>query len=357
MAIRTSLLRVAAVAALCLGSLAVRAADAPAPHAADWTAHDFRFHTGEVMPELHLHYTTLGAPTGEPVLIIHGTAGTGTGLLSPSFGGQLFGPGQPLDAAKYFIILPDTLGAGQSSKPSDGLRAKFPAYDYDDMVLAEYRLVTEGLGLHHLRLVLGNSMGGMHAWLWGVSYPGFTDALVPMASQPTAMAARNWMMRRLLVESIRRDPEYKGGEYAAQPASLRLVNAMFGTATNGGTLNYQQAAPTTAMADRAVDSLLAAPPPADANDFLYQWDASRDYDPSAQLGRIDAAVLAINSADDERNPPETGVMARAMGQLRTGRLYLIPASAETHGHGTTGYATFWGEQLRSFLQTVPEKGG
>ena len=356
MTIRSIFLRAAAIGALCLASWTAEAADAPVPQQADWIAHDFRFHTGEVMPELRLHYTTVGAPTGEPVLIIHGTAGTGTGLLSPTFGGELFGPGQPLDAAKYFVILPDTMGAGQSSKPSDGLHARFPAYDYDDMVLAEYRLVTEGLGLHHLRLVLGNSMGGMHVWQWGVTYPGFADALVPMASQPSPMAARNWMMRRMLVESIRRDPDYKGGDYTAQPASLRYVNVMFGIATNGGTLNYQHAAPTTALANRFVDSQLAAAPPADANDFLYQWDASRDYDPSAQLGRIDAAVLAINSADDERNPAETGVMAQAMQRVRNGRLYLIPASAETHGHGTTGYAKFWGEQLRGFLQTVPQKG-
>ena len=351
MTIRSILL--GATAALCLAHAGAGAAEAP--HQADWVAHDFRFHTGEVMPELRLHYTTLGAPTGEPVLVIHGTAGTGTGLLSPSFGDQLFGPGQPLDAAKYFIILPDTIGTGKSSKPSDGLHARFPAYDYDDMVLAEYRLVTEGLGLHHLRLVLGNSMGGMHVWLWGVTYPGFTDALVPMASQPTAMAARNWMMRRMLVESIRRDPDYKGGDYVTEPAALRTINVMFGIATNGGTLSYQHAAPTTALANSYVDSQLAAPPPADANDFLYQWDASRDYDPSARLGRIDAAVLAINSADDERNPPETGIMAQAMQRVRDGRLYLIPASADTHGHGTTGFAKFWGEQLRSFLQDVPER--
>lgn len=348
------LLQAASIAALCAAGMAAQAADAPAPQQGDWIAHDFRFHTGDVMPELRLHYTTVGAPSGEPVLIIHGTAGTGTGLLSPGFGGQLFGPGQPLDARKYFVILPDTLGAGQSSKPSDGLRAGFPAYDYDDMVLAEYRLVTEGLGLHHLRLVLGNSMGGMHTWLWGVTYPGFADALVPMASQPTAMSARNWMMRRMLVESIRHDPDYKDGNYTAEPAALRYVNVMFGIATNGGTLAYQHVGPTTAQADAYVDNQLAAPAPADANDFLYQWNASRDYDPSPGLARIDAAVLAVNSADDERNPPETGLMTASMQRLRNGRLFLISASAETHGHGTTGYAKFWVEQLRSFLQAVPE---
>ena len=350
---RTAVLRAAITAMVWVASQTAHAADTPTPKAADWIAHDFRFHTGEVMPELRLHYTTLGAPSGEPVLVIHGTAGTGTGMLGASFGGQLFGPGQPLDASRYFIILPDAVGAGKSSKPSDGLRAKYPAYDYDDMVLAEYRLVTEGLGLHHLRLVLGNSMGGMHTWLWGVTYPGFVDALVPMASQPAAMSGRNWMMRRMLVESIRQDPEYKGGTYTTEPAALRTLNVMFSIATNGGTLNYQTVAPTTALADAYVDSQLAAAPPADANDFVYQWDASRDYDPPAKLGRIDAAILAINSADDERNPSETGVMASAMQHVRNGRLYLIPASAETRGHGTTGFAKFWAAELRSFLQTVP----
>ncbi len=196
MPIRTVLVCALAIAALFLHAPAALAADYPAPQQSDWIAHDFRFHTGEVMHDLRLHYTTVGAPPGEPVLIIHGTAGRGTGMLNPGFAGELFGPGQPLDARKYFIILPDTLGAGKSAKPSDGLRGKFPHYDYDDMVLAEYRLVTEGLGIHHLRLVLGNSMGGMHVWLWGVTYPGFVDALVPMASQPTAMAARNWMLRQ-----------------------------------------------------------------------------------------------------------------------------------------------------------------
>lgn len=353
MTLRNTFLRAAMIGVWCIASLTARAADAPAPQQADWIARNFRFHTGEVLPELRLHYTTIGAPTGEPVLIIHGTAGSGTGLLAPGFGGQLFGPGQPLDATKYFIILPDTLGAGKSSKPSDGLRAKYPAYDYDDAVLAEYRLVTEGLGLHHLRLVLGNSMGGMHAWLWGVAYPGFADALVPMASQPTEMSARNWMLRRMLIETIRRDPEYKDGNYATEPASVQFANVFFGIATNGGTLNYQAVAPTHALADRYVDGQLAAPGPADANDFLYQWNASRNYDPSPRLERIDASVLAINSADDERNPPETGLMARAMQRIKNGRLYLIPASAETRGHGTTGFAKFWAEPLRSFLQTVP----
>ncbi len=346
---------VLAAAGLMIG--AARADNAAIPKEGDWIAHDFRFHTGEVMPSLRLHYTTLGDPTGQPVLVLHGTAGTGAGMLGPNFGGVLFGPGQPLDAAKYYIILPDILGAGQSSKPSDGLRAAFPQYDYDDMVRAEYLLVTEGLGLHHLRLVLGNSMGGMQTWMWGIAYPDFMDALVPMASQPTEMAGRNWMMRRLLVEAIRRDPEYQGGNYTTEPTMLRVLNVLFGVATNGGTLGLQSAGATHAMADRFVDAQLDAPAPGDANDFLYQWNASRDYNPAAGLARIAAAVLAINSADDERNPPQTGLMDQAMARLRHGQLYLIPASAETHGHGTTGFARFWAPQLAAFLQSLPANTG
>ena len=353
MEIRTTVLRAAMVMLAWFAAPAAEAADAPVPLQANWIAHNFRFHTGAVLPELRLHYTTLGDPSGQAVVIMHGTAGTGTGLLGPAFGGALFGPGQPLDASKYYIILPDSIGAGQSSKPSDALRTKFPDYDYDDMVMAEYRLVTEGLGLHHVRLVLGNSMGGMMAWTWGVMYPGFMDALVPMASQPTAMSARNWMLRRMLIETIRNDPGYQDGNYATEPKMLRYANVMFGIATNGGTLNYQNIAPTTELADKYVDAQLAAQAPADANDFIYQWNASRDFNEAPHLDAIKASVLAINSADDERNPPDTGVMVRAMRLVSNGRLFLIPASVETRGHGTTGIAKFWCEQLRGFLASVP----
>ena len=342
--------------ALCFVAFTAQAADYPPPKEADWVAHDFRFHDGATMADLKLHYTTVGDPAGEPVLILHGTAGSGTGMLTPEFAGALFGPGQPLDARHYFIILPDAIGAGQSSKPSDDLRARFPHYDYADMVQAQHRLVTEGLGLHHLRLVLGNSMGGMLAWQWAVTYPQSMDAVVPMASQPTAMAGRNWMLRRMLIESIRQDPDYRDGDYEAEPRSLRLANVLFGLATNGGTLAYQAEAPTHGKADEVVDGLLAAPAPADANDYLYQWDASRDYDPEPKLGLVEAPVLAINSADDERNPPETGVEAAALGKVRDARLLLIAASAETRGHATTGLAKFWAEQLRQFLDAVPQRG-
>jgi homoserine O-acetyltransferase len=273
-------------------------------------------------------------------------------LLTPGFAGELFGPGQPLDARRYFIILPDALGAGQSAKPSDGMRAGFPRYGYADMVRAQHRLVTEGLGIAHLRLVLGNSMGGMHAWLWATTFPEAMDAVVPMASQPTEMSSRNWMLRRLLVEAIRRDPAYAGGNYAEQPPSLRLASVFYATATSGGTLAYQAQAPTRAAADKLVEARLGGPAPADANDYVYQWDSSRDYNPAPQLGRIRARVLAINSADDERNPPETGVMQAAMQQVPQGRLLLIPASAETSGHGTTGFARFWRDALGTFLREL-----
>jgi len=333
-------------------ALPMAAAAQPAPREAVWVARDFRFHTGETMPELRLAYTTIGEPSGIPVLILHGTAGSARSLLTPAFAGQLFGPGQPLDASRYYVIIPDALGAGRSAKPSDGLRANFPRYNYDDMVQAQYRLVTEGLGVRKLRLVLGNSMGGMHAWLWGVTYPDAMDAIVPMASQPTEMSSRNWMLRRLMVESIRRDPAYANGTYTQQPESLRMANVFYATATNGGTLNLQSIAPTRDAADRLVESRLAAPVTADANDFVYQWDSSRDYNPAPRLERITARVLAINSADDERNPPETGLMQAAMQRVRNGRLLLIPASPQTLGHGTTGNARFWAEDLRGFLREI-----
>ena len=325
----------------------------PQPKEANWVARDFRFHTGEVMPELRLHYTTIGDPSGQPVLVLHGTAGSARSLLTPAFAGELFGPGQPLDASKYYIILPDALGHGGSSKPSDGMRMSFPAYNYDDMVDAQYRLVTEGLGLRRLRLILGNSMGGMHAWIWGVRYPTFVEALVPMASQPTEMSSRNWIMRRLIIDGIRNDPDWNGGNYSTQPRSARLTSIFYSIATAGGTLAYQKAAPTRAAADKLLNDRLAAPFPADANDLLYAWDSSRDYNPSPHLERTQAAVLAINAADDERNPPETGLMEREIKRLKHARLHLIPASEETRGHATTGFARFWKQKLEEFLRDAP----
>jgi homoserine O-acetyltransferase/O-succinyltransferase len=285
--------------------------------------------------------------------VLHGTGGSANSMLTPAFAGQLFGPGQPLDASRYYIIIPDSVGHGRTSKPSDGLKTRFPRYNYEDMVDAQYRLVNEGLGIRHLRLVIGNSMGGMHTWIWGVKYPDAMDALVPMASQPTEMASRNWMMRRLMIETIRSDPDYNNGNYTAQPRSMKLASVLYATGTNGGTLAYQKLAPTRAQADKLVDDRLAAPFRADANDFIYAWESSRDYNPSAGLERIVAALLAINAADDERNPPETGLVENAIKRVKNGRLHLIPASDETRGHGTTGMAKFYKQQLEELLRTAP----
>ena len=348
--------RAASGLVLAMLALGAWAQNPPAPKEGAWLVKDFRFHTGDVLPELRLHYTTLGAPTGEPVLILHGTTGSGTGMLNPGFGGELFGPGQPLDASRYYIILPDAIGTGKSSKPSDGRRAGFPIYNYDDMVSAQYRLVTEHLGVRHLRVIIGNSMGGMQTWVWGVKYPGFMDALVPMASQPTAMSSRNWILRRLVTDSIRNDPEWDNGNYKKQPRSLQVASVFYSFASSGGNQALQKAAPTRALADQLLDARLAAPFAGDANDHLYQWDSSRDYNPSPGLERISATLLAINAADDERNPPETGLMEREIRRVKNGRYYLIPASEQTAGHGTTGQAKFWKQQLAELLQRAPRLG-
>ena len=335
--------------ALFAAALATSAADSAPRHDGDFVIHDFRFHTGEKLPELKQHYVTLGDPKNPAVLVLHGTSGTGAGMLNAAFGGVLFGPGQPLDAARHYIILPDCIGAGKSSKPSDGLRMKFPRYTYEDMIAAQYRLLTEHLGVRHLELVTGNSMGGMLTWAWGEAHPDFMDGLVPLASQPSAMAARNWMMRRLMIETIKADPAFQGGNYTHQPPSLKYANAMFSVATSGGTLAWQARAGTHAEADRLVDGMLADEPGRDANDTIYQFDASRDYNPEPGLDRIKARVLAVNSADDERNPHETGVMEKLMARLSRGSFYLIPASAQTRGHGTTGQAALWKSLLAAWL--------
>ena len=332
---------------------AARAADYPAPRVGEWVVKDFRFHTGDVLPELRLHYTTVGDPTGEPVLILHGTAGSGASLLTANFAGELLGPGQPLDARSHFIVLPDAIGHGKSSKPSDGLRARFPHYNYDDMVVAQYRLLTEHLGLRHVRLVLGSSMGGMLTWTWGELYPTFMDALVPLASEPAAMAGRNWMMRRMVIDAIRRDPEWKGGDYTRQPPALKTAQVFFSVATSGGARALYTATPTREQTDAELDRRLELPQGTDANDVLYQFDASRDYDPAPHLNAITARLLAINSADDERNPPELGVMEQAMTRIKSGRYILLPITSQSRGHGTTGNAALWKSHLAELLQSTP----
>jgi len=314
-----------------------------------WTAKDFQFHTGETFKDLKIGYITLGDPGNPAVLILHGTAGSAKGMLGKDFGDELFQAGQPLDASKHFIIIPDAIGVGKSSKPSDGMKAQFPRYNYADMVQGQYRLVTEGLGVKHLKLVLGNSMGGMQTWLWGTNYPGFSDYLVPMASTPSAMSGRNWMMRRFISESIRRDPAWNAGNYETQPKSAHLASVFYPFATTGGNQHLQFLAPTSEKADAIVNEKLNTPLAMDANDFLYQWESSRDFNPGPDLEKIKAKVLVINSADDERNPPELGIMQKELKRVKSAELYLIPASEQTLGHSTTGQAKWWKEKLAQWM--------
>jgi len=324
---------------------------------------DFRFASGEAMPDVRIHYRTLGHPRRAPdgtarnaVLVLHGTGGSGQGFLGPNFAGELFGPGQPLDSARFFIVIPDNLGHGRSSKPSDGLHARFPAYGYEDMTTAQYRLVTEGLRLNHLHLVMGTSMGCMHSWMWGERWPDFMDGLVPLACLPTQIAGRNRMWRKLVIDDIRNDPDWNGGDYTSQPRGLTAALELLwfvGTAP----LNEQRLAPTRDSADvfitRWLSGRLAT---TDANDLMYAVAASRDYDPSGQLERIRAPVLAINSADDEINPPELGIMERLIPRVRRIRFVLLPVSPATRGHGTHSLPAVWKPYLVDFLQTIqPER--
>jgi homoserine O-acetyltransferase len=314
-----------------------------------WTTKDFQFHTGETLKEVKIGYVTLGDPSNPAVLILHGTAGSAKGMLGKDFGGELFQVGQPLDANKYFIIIPDAIGVGKSSKPSDGMKAQFPRYNYSDMVQGQYRLVSEGLGIKHLKLVLGNSMGGMQTWLWGTNYPGFSDYLAPMASTPSAMSGRNWMMRRFISESIRRDPAWNGGNYETQPKSAHLASVFYPFATTGGNQHLQFLAPNSEKADAIVNEKLNTPLSMDANDFLYQWESSRDFNPGPDLEKIKAKILVINSADDERNPPELGIMQKELKRIKSAELFLIPASEQTLGHSTTGQAKWWKEKLSQWM--------
>jgi homoserine O-acetyltransferase len=339
------------------------AADYPPPAEGDYVARNFVFGTGERLPELKLHYRTIGTPARDAngvvrnaVLVLHGTGGSGAGFLSPTFAGQLFGAGQILDASRYFIVLPDGIGHGKSTKPSDGLRAHFPHYTYDDMVRAQHLLLTDGLQINHLRLVLGTSMGAMHCWVWGEMYPAFADGLVPLASAPTQIAGRNRIMRRMIMDSIRNDPAWKNGDYVEEPR-LGLVGAInILMMMTSSPLQWHKQAPTRDAADEwyenQIKSRLAA---TDANDMLYQFDASRDYDPSPNLEKISAAVLAINSADDVVNPPELGLMDRLIARVSRGKYVLLPVSEETRGHGTHSLPAIWGRYLQEFLDALPRQ--
>jgi homoserine O-acetyltransferase len=334
----------------------------PAPVEGDFTIRDFAFGSGEVLPELRLHYTTIGTPARDAsgtvtnaVLIMHGTGGTGRGFLSPTFGGHLFGAGQLLDATKYFIILPDDIGHGKSSKPSNGLRMRFPKYTYDDMVKAEYRLVTEHLGVNHLRLVTGTSMGAMHTWIWGYTYPDFMDALMPLASNPVEIAGRNRMMRRMILDAIESDPEWKNGDYTAEPRGLVDAVHVLMLMTSVP-LQWQKELPTRAAADSALAARTARTLAAqDANDMIYQFEASREYNPAPHLGQIKAPLFAINSADDQVNPPELGLMEREIGKVAHGRYILIPISDQTRGHGTHSLPAVWGQYLAELLAMTEKR--
>jgi homoserine O-acetyltransferase/O-succinyltransferase len=349
-------LRAMFAAACAIAGVTSSAADSTTPKEGDWTLRDFRFRSGEVIPELRIHFTTVGAPTGEPVLVLHGTTQSGASMLGPDFGGVLFGPGQPLDASRYYVILPDAIGHGKSSKPSDGQRAAFPKYTYEDMVEAQYRLVTEHLGQRHLRAIVGFSMGGMETWIFAQKYPDLTDIAVPMASLPTEMSGRNWMLRRLVIDSIRKDPEWMNGNYTQPLRSAQFASVFYTLATVGGNLGLQKAAPTRDKADATVNQRLAAPFSADANDVLYQYESSRDYNASAGLENIRAELLAINSADDERNPAELGILEREIKRVKKGRTFVIPASEQTAGHATTYFARFWKSELSELLLVAPRLG-
>lgn len=335
---------------------------AAAGKAGDFTARDFTFVSGEKLAELRLHYTTLGAPKKDAqgtvtnaVMILHGTGGTGRAFLSNTYAGELFGPGQLLDSARYYIILPDGIGHGGSSKPSDGLHARFPKYTYDDMVRAQYLMLTQGLGVNHLRLVMGTSMGCMHAWVWGYTYPAFADGLAPLACAPAPIVGRNRMMRKMIMDDIRNDPEYKGGEYTQQPKGVHYANQLLFMMTSAPLVQHRQA-PTREAADSAIVAYLAGRDrTTDANDMVYQFDASRDYDPSSHLAQVTAPVLAINSADDLVNPPELGVMDRLMPQVKNGKFVLLPITPQTRGHGTHSVPAIWKGLLAEFMAGLGQR--
>jgi len=333
------------------------AANYPPPTESDYTIRDFKFASGETLSELRVHYRTLGKPekdaqgkTTNAVLIMHGTTGSGAQFIRPEFAGELFGKDQPLDATKFFIVLPDGIGHGKSSKPSDGMRAKFPRYGYIDMVEADYRLLTEGLGVDHARLVMGTSMGGMHTWLWGELHPDFMDALMPLASLPIQISGRNRAWRRMVIDAIRNDPAWTDGDYKTQPPSLRTAAEMLWFMSSNPVLR-QKDAPTLAKTDEVLDKFVEQIVKTDdANDVLYALEASHDYDPGPNLEKIEAPLLAINFADDLINPPELGILEREIKRVPHGRAIVIPFSDKTRGHGSHTLAALWKDQLADLLK-------
>src|SRR6478752_5592576 len=356
--LNTVMMRCPLAAAFLLAAVRfVGAGDYPAPAESDYAISDFKFTSGETLPELRIHYRTLGkankdsqGKTTNAVLIMHGTTGSGAQFIRPEFAGGLFGNGQPLDATKFFVVLPDGIGHGKSSKPSDGLHAKFPRYGYRDMVDAQYRLLTDGLGVNHARLVMGTSMGGMHTWLWDEMHPDFMDALMPLASLPTQISGRNRAWRRMVIDAIRNDPEWKGGDYSAQPQSLRTAAQMLWLTSSNPVLRQKEAPDlkkTDDVFDKFVSDYLKT---GDANDMLYALEASHDYDPGPGLEKIQAPLLAINTADDLINPPELGILEREIKRVAKGRAVVIPLSDKTRGHGSHTIAALWKNELERLLK-------
>ena len=327
------------------------------PVEGDYLSRGFHFKSGETLPELRVHYVTLGKPVRDDrgkvtnaALILHGTGGSGRQFLAPQFADVLFGPGELLDTSRYFVILPDNIGHGKSSKPSDGLHARFPQYDYDDMVAAQHELLEKGLGVNHLRLILGTSMGCMHSWVWGETYPDFMDSLMPLACLPVQIAGRNRLWRDMVMDGIRQDPDWKNGDYTAEPRAALQIGVDFLLIAGSAPLQMQKGLPTRDAADKYLDdSMKRITATLDANDLLYAVNASRNYDPSAKLETIQAQVMFVNSADDFINPPELGIAEREIKRVRNGRFVLIPTSDQTHGHGTHTWAAVWQQYLKELL--------
>ncbi|MFY9529251.1 MAG: alpha/beta fold hydrolase [Candidatus Acidiferrales bacterium] len=342
---------------VCARQRGQQAAGGLVPQQGDFVARNFHFKSGETLPELKLHYMTLGKPTRDAtggvtnaVLILHGTGGSGQQFLQPQFAGVLFGPGQLLDASRYFIILPDAIGHGKSSKPSDGMHARFPQYEYDDMVAAQHEMVDKGLGVNHLRLLMGTSMGCMHSWVWAETYPDFMDALMPLACFPVQIAGRNRIWRKMIIDGIRQDPDWKNGEYTTEPRAALQIAADFLLIAGSAPLQMQKTQPTRDAADKYLDEFMKRNTvDLDANDLLYAVNASRNYDPSPLLEKITAHVMYVNSADDFINPPELGVAEREIKKVKNGRFVLLPVSDQTHGHGTHTWAAVWQQYLKQLL--------